>query len=180
MAGSPQARRGAHHSVNICTSAPLAPAAARPSPRGSGTLAASPNSVFFCPLRLTIQEKYSIMIAFSYQKDSIMSALLVKDPPVGLCDWLKTEARFNRRSVNQQVLICLEWCMKTYGEAQFRNPFGTSDAGNGRREFLHGAELAGKLASLDAVSAKDAAALKRDACRLRKSRDREYSYACFD
>ena len=55
-----------------------------------------------------------------------MSALLVKDPPSGLCDWLKPEAKFNRRSVNQQILICLEWCMKTYGAARFRNPFGNA------------------------------------------------------
>jgi hypothetical protein len=120
------------------------------------------------------------MIAFFYQKDFTMSALLVKDPPVGLCDWLKSEARFNRRSVNQQILICLEWCMKTYGDAQFRNPFGTSVARGEDHEFLHGAELARKLSSLEAVRPTDATSMKRDASRLRKSHDREHSYACFD
>ena len=109
-----------------------------------------------------------------------MSALLVKDPPSGLCDWLKTEAKFNRRSVNQQILFCLEWCMKTYGDAQFRNPFGTSSAGNDGHRCLHGAEIARKLAALDAVSPRDAASMKRDAVRLRKSKAREHSYACFD
>ena len=109
-----------------------------------------------------------------------MSALLVKDPPTGLCDWLKTEAKLNRRSVNQQILICLEWCMKTYGAAQFRNPFGTSSAGNDGHRCLHGAEIARKLAALDAVSPRDAASMKRDASRLRKSKAREHSYACFD
>ena len=109
-----------------------------------------------------------------------MSALLVKDPPTGLCDWLKTEAKFNRRSVNQQILICLEWCMKTYGEAQFRNPFGTSTAGNDGHGGLPGAELARKLASLDAVSPRDAVSMKRDALRLIKTKAREHSYACFD
>ena len=99
-----------------------------------------------------------------------MSALLVKDPPTGLCDWLRTEAKFNRRSVNQQILICLEWCMKTYGAARFRNPFGTSSAGNDGHRCLHGAEIARKLAALDAVSPRDTASMKRDAVRLRKSK----------
>ena len=99
-----------------------------------------------------------------------MSALLVKDPPSGLCDWLKTEAKFNRRSVNQQILICLEWCMKTHGAARFRNPFGTSSAGNDGHRCLHGAEIARKLAALDAVFPRDAASMKRDAVRLRKSK----------
>lgn len=99
-----------------------------------------------------------------------MSALLVKDPPTGLCDWLRTEAKFNRRSVNQQILICLEWCMKTYGAARFRNPFGTSSAGNDGHRCLQGAEIARKLAALDAVSPRDAASMKRDAVRLRKSK----------
>ena len=47
-----------------------------------------------------------------------MSSLLVKDSPPELNDWLKAEARLNRRSLGQQVLICLEWCMRTYGEAR--------------------------------------------------------------
>ena len=110
------------------------------------------------------------MIAFPCQKIKAMSALLVKDPPSGLCDWLKTEAKFNRRSVNQQILICLEWCMKTYGAARFRNPFGTSSAGNDGHRCLHGAEIARKLAALDAVFPRDAASMKRDAVRLRKSK----------
>ena len=109
-----------------------------------------------------------------------MSALLVKDPPEGLCDWLKTEARFNRRSVNQQILICLEWCMRMYGDAQFRNPFGTVDALQDNQGFLHGAELARKIESLDAISPKDAASLKRDTLLLRGSKGREFTYACFD
>ena len=109
-----------------------------------------------------------------------MSALLVKDPPDGLCDWLKTEARFNRRSVNQQILICLEWCMKMYGEAQFRNPFAVVGAAHDHGGFLRGAELARKLSSLDAVDSQDAVSMKRDAQHLRKSKERKFSYACFD
>ena len=109
-----------------------------------------------------------------------MSALLVKDPPDGLCDWLKTEARLNRRSVNQQILICLEWCMNTYGEAQFRNPFAAIDTVREERGFPCGAELARRLRSLDAIDSKDAASMKRDAQHLRKSKERKFSYACFD
>ena len=63
--------------------------------------------------------------------------------------------------------------MKTYGDAQFRNPFGTSSAGNDGHRGLHGAELARKLAALDAVSPWDAASMKRDASRLRKSKDQK-------
>ena len=106
-----------------------------------------------------------------------MSALLVKDPPEGLCDWLKTEARCNRRSVNQQILICLEWCMRMFGDAQFRNPFVAVSHENRR---LCGAELARKLSMLDAVISEDANSMKRDARNLRNSKGREFSYACFD
>lgn len=109
-----------------------------------------------------------------------MSALLVKDPPDGLCEWLKAEARFNRRSVNQQILICLEWCMKTYGEAQFRNPFAAVGAAHGDHGFPRGAELARQLSSLDAIDSKDAVSMKSDARCLRKSKEREFRYACFD
>ena len=106
-----------------------------------------------------------------------MSALLVKDPPEGLCDWLKTEARFNRRSVNQQILICLEWCMKMYGDAQFRNPFAVVAH---EKPVLRGVDLARRLSSLDAIDAKDAVAMKRGVAHLRNSKGREFSYACFD
>lgn len=106
-----------------------------------------------------------------------MSALLVKDPPDGLCDWLKTEARFNRRSVNQQILICLEWCMRMYGDAQFRNPFVSVAH---ERRGLRGTELAKRLSSLDSISPRDADSMKRDARNLRNSKGRKFSYACFD
>lgn len=106
-----------------------------------------------------------------------MSALLVKDPPDGLCDWLKDEARFNRRSVNQQILICLEWCMKMYGAAQFRNPFA---AVVHEKHGVHGAELARRLSSLDGISSQDADSMKRDARHIRRSKGRDFSYDCFD
>lgn len=53
-----------------------------------------------------------------------MSSLLVKEPSPQLHDWLRDEARFNGRSINSQVIICLEWCMQTYGPACRRPPFG--------------------------------------------------------
>ena len=109
-----------------------------------------------------------------------MSALLVKDSPPELNNWLKAEARLNRRSLSQQVLVCLEWCMKTYGDAQFRNPFGTSSvAAPEAPSFPGGRELAKRLAARAAIDAETAAQMKRDAASLRKAKDRSFDYACF-
>ncbi len=109
-----------------------------------------------------------------------MSALLVKDPPEGLHDWLKAEARCNRRSLNQQVLICLEWCMRTYGKAQFRDPFAQVEGQRPATRFLRGAKLAESLRGLDGIDEDLAAQMKRDARGLRAAKGREYDYACFD
>ena len=40
-----------------------------------------------------------------------MAALLVREAPTAVHDWLKTTASENRRSLNQQIIVCLEWCM---------------------------------------------------------------------
>ena len=40
-----------------------------------------------------------------------MSAMLIRDPPQRVHDWLKAMASENRRSLNQQIIVCLEWCM---------------------------------------------------------------------
>ena len=40
-----------------------------------------------------------------------MAALLVREAPAAVHDWLKTTASENRRSLNQQIIVCLEWCM---------------------------------------------------------------------
>ena len=40
-----------------------------------------------------------------------MSALLVREAPPAVHDWLKATAVENRRSLNQQIIVCLEWCM---------------------------------------------------------------------
>jgi len=53
-----------------------------------------------------------------------MSSLLIKEPSKQLHDWLRDEAKCNGRSINSQVIVCLEWCMRTYGEARLRPPFG--------------------------------------------------------
>lgn len=110
-----------------------------------------------------------------------MSALLVKDTPPALNDWLKAEARLNRRSLGQQILVCLEWCMLTYGEAQFRNPFGVSPkAGTSARPTLPtGKELAKRLAARPPLDRETAEEMKRDAKSLRKSKERRFDYACF-
>ncbi len=112
-----------------------------------------------------------------------MPALLVKDSPPELNDWLKAEARINRRSLSQQVLVCLEWCMRTYGEAQFRNPFGASVESRtstpGVPAFPTGAELARRIAARTAIDADTAGQMKRDAASIRKAKDRSFDYACF-
>ena len=41
-----------------------------------------------------------------------MAALLVRDVPALVHDWLKATAVENRRSLNQQIIFCLEWCMR--------------------------------------------------------------------
>ena len=111
-----------------------------------------------------------------------MSSLLVKDSPPELNDWLKAEARLNRRSLGQQVLICLEWCMRTYGEAQFRNPFGTHSAAPAAlaaQSFPNGQELAKRIASRVSIDQETADGMKRDAATLRKSKGRQFDYVCF-
>ena len=40
-----------------------------------------------------------------------MAALLVREAPPAVHDWLKATAGENRRSLNQQIIVCLEWCM---------------------------------------------------------------------
>ena len=112
-----------------------------------------------------------------------MPSLLVKDSPQGLNDWLKAEAHLNRRSLSQQVLVCLEWCMRTYGEAQFRNPFGASveirTSVSDAPAFPTGADLAKRIASRAAIDADTAEQMKRDAASIRKAKDRSFDYACF-
>lgn len=41
-----------------------------------------------------------------------MAAMLIRDAPPRVHDWLKATASENRRSLNQQIIVCLEWCMQ--------------------------------------------------------------------
>ena len=112
-----------------------------------------------------------------------MSALIVKDAPEGLHEWLRTEALLNRRSINQQILSCLDWCMRAYGVLQIRSPYGVwgSDCEHpGNLGYARGQELASRLMALDGLDSLTAAKMKRDARMLRRSKNRSFSYACFD
>ena len=113
-----------------------------------------------------------------------MSALLVKDSPQALNDWLKTEAHLNRRSLSQQILVCLEWCMHTYGEARLRNPFGDMPASGSANQaepvYQTGPALARHLAQNAGIDTETASQMKRDAARMRKTKGRGFDYACFD
>lgn len=112
-----------------------------------------------------------------------MSALLVKEAPRDLHEWLKDEAKYNRRSLNQQILICLEWCMQTYGKAQLRNPFAAAQsepvspvAASG---YLRGRDLASRLKTIGAIADGDAREMKASVRKLRASKVREFDYGCF-
>lgn len=106
-----------------------------------------------------------------------MSALLVKDTPKDLHQWLKAEASFNRRSLNQQVLVCLEWCMQTYGEAQPRNPFAS--ASGVQRPYPRGRDLAARLMAMDTIDDATARQMGKNARAVRRNRVRDFDYACF-
>lgn len=41
-----------------------------------------------------------------------MSAMLIRDAPPRVHDWLRATANENRRSLNRQIIVCLEWCMQ--------------------------------------------------------------------
>ena len=112
-----------------------------------------------------------------------MSALLVKEAPKELHQWLKDEAQYNRRSLNQQILVCLEWCMQTYGRAQARNPFAVVQSADVKpvtaSTYLRGRDLASHLTGIAAISDEDADEIKASARELRVSRTREFDYGCF-
>ena len=40
-----------------------------------------------------------------------MSAILIKNAPGHVYDWLKRTATESRRSMTQQAVYCFEWCM---------------------------------------------------------------------
>ncbi len=109
-----------------------------------------------------------------------MSALLIKETPEELRQWLKSEAQFNRRSVNQQVLVCLEWCMRTYGEARARAPFANPSSSMPTTDYLQGRNLAARLSSLETLDDQAATQMKSSVRVIRKAKTREFAYGCFD
>lgn len=112
-----------------------------------------------------------------------MSALLVKEAPDDLHQWLKDEAQYNRRSLNQQILVCLEWCMQTYGKAQMRNPFVAIQLEDAKPAttsvYLRGRDLASHLERISVIADEDAAKMKSSARKLRASKTRDFEYGCF-
>ena len=52
-----------------------------------------------------------------------MPAILIKNAPADVHDWLRRSAAENRRSMTQQAVWCFEWCMENMtGKAAFPKP----------------------------------------------------------
>ena len=47
-----------------------------------------------------------------------MSAILIKNAPDRVHDWLRRTATESRRSMTQQAVYCFEWCMENMGGAK--------------------------------------------------------------
>lgn len=45
-----------------------------------------------------------------------MSAILIKNAPSHIHDWLRRTATESRRSMTQQAVYCFEWCMDNMHE----------------------------------------------------------------
>ena len=54
-----------------------------------------------------------------------MPALLIKNLPVNVHKWLKNEAKTNRRSMTQQVIVLFEERMGTFKPVHFGPPVKT-------------------------------------------------------
>jgi hypothetical protein len=54
-----------------------------------------------------------------------MPALLIKDFPPEVHDWLKREAERNRRSMTQQAIVILEERMRRFRRVRFPRPLKT-------------------------------------------------------
>ena len=54
-----------------------------------------------------------------------MAALLIKDLPTDVHEWLKQEAERNRRSMTQQVIVLFEERMRHFKPVHFPPPFKT-------------------------------------------------------
>ena len=56
-----------------------------------------------------------------------MSALLIKDLPADVHQWLKLEAEANRRSMTQQVIVLFEERMRKFRPVHFGPPVRLRD-----------------------------------------------------
>jgi hypothetical protein len=72
-----------------------------------------------------------------------MPALLIKDIPREVHEWLKREAERNRRSMTQQAIVVLEEGMRRFHPVRFPPPVKTRTILTG--EFIDRAKHEGRL-----------------------------------
>lgn len=53
---------------------------------------------------------------FETQRRDPVPAILIKNAPPRVHDWLRRTATESRRSMTQQALYCFEWCMENMDE----------------------------------------------------------------
>jgi hypothetical protein len=72
-----------------------------------------------------------------------MPALLIKDIPREVHEWLRREAERNRRSMNQQAIVVLEERMRRFRAVKFPSPVKTRTILTA--EFIDRAKREGRL-----------------------------------
>jgi len=72
-----------------------------------------------------------------------MPGLLIKDIPRGVHEWLKREAKKNRRSMTQQAIMVLEEGMRRFRPVKFPPPVKTRTILTA--EFIDRAKREGRL-----------------------------------
>ena len=72
-----------------------------------------------------------------------MTALLIKDVPPEVHEWLRREAERNRRSMTQQAIVVLEERMRRFRPVRFPPPVRTRTTLTA--EFIHRAKREGHL-----------------------------------
>jgi len=75
-------------------------------------------------IKLTIKTKASIMIPKWYRRCA-MPGLLIKDIPREVHEWLKREAKTNRRSMTQHAIFVFEERMRRFRPLRFPPPART-------------------------------------------------------
>lgn len=71
-----------------------------------------------------------------------MPALLIKDLPSDVHEWLKHEAEINRRSMTQQAIVLFEERMRKFKPVHFGPPVKTRTVLTGK--FIDDAKKAGR------------------------------------